>query len=104
MREEAKAGQLSTFDALNAQQAPVSARVALDTAQHDRMVASYAVLTGVERLSPQVLNLATTVYDPSVHYQPLRDSWFPHSHARRMLIALLSVFRLNINPQRGHQA
>src|ERR1700726_4921934 len=76
VREEAKAGQRTTLDVLNAQQALVNARVALVTAQHDRVVASYAVLNSVGRLSPQVLNLATTVYDPSVHYQQVRDSWF----------------------------
>jgi outer membrane protein len=76
VREEAKAGQRTTLDVLNAQQALVNARVALVTAQHDRVVASYAVLTAVGRLSPQVLNLATTTYDPSVHYHQVRDSWF----------------------------
>jgi outer membrane protein len=76
VREEAKAGQRTTLDVLNAQQALVNARVALVTAQHDRVVASYAVLNAVGRLSPQVLNLNTTVYDPSVHYQQVRDSWF----------------------------
>jgi outer membrane protein len=76
VREEAKAGQRTTLDVLNAQQALVNARVALVTAQHDRVVASYAVLSAVGRLSPQVMNLPTTVYDPSVHYQQVRDSWF----------------------------
>jgi len=76
VREEAKAGQRTTLDVLNAQQALVNARVALVTAQHDRVVASYAVLNSVGRLSPQVLNLATSVYDPSVHYHQVRDSWF----------------------------
>ena len=75
VREEAKAGQRTTLDVLNAQQALVNARVALVTAQHDRVVASYSVLNSVGRLSPQVLNLATTTYDPSVHYQQVRDSW-----------------------------
>jgi outer membrane protein len=75
VREEAKAGQRTTLDVLNAQQALVNARVALVTAQHDRVVASYSVLNAVGRLSPQVLNLATTVYDPSVHYHQVRDSW-----------------------------
>ena len=42
VREEAKAGQRTTLDVLNAQQALVNARVALVTAQHDRVVASYA--------------------------------------------------------------
>jgi outer membrane protein len=75
VREEAKAGQRTTLDVLNAQQALVNARVALVTAQHDRVVASYAVLSAVGRLSPQVLNLNTTVYDPSVHYHQIRDAW-----------------------------
>jgi len=76
VREEAKAGQRTTLDVLNAQQALVNARVALVTAQHDRVVASYSVLNNVGRLSPQVLNLPTITYDPSVHYQQVRDSWF----------------------------
>ncbi|SFH81141.1 TolC family outer membrane protein [Bradyrhizobium sp. cf659] len=75
VREEAKAGQRTTLDVLNAQQALVNARVALVTAQHDRVVASYNVLAAIGRLSPQVLGLATTVYDPTVHYQQVRDSW-----------------------------
>jgi outer membrane protein len=76
VREEAKAGQRTTLDVLNAQQALVNARVALVTAQHDRVVASYSVLSAVGRLSPQVMKLPTTTYDPSVHYQQVRDSWF----------------------------
>jgi 5'-nucleotidase len=50
-------------------------RTALVTAQHDRVVASYSVLNTIGRLSPQVLNLATVTYDPSVHYHQVRDSW-----------------------------
>jgi outer membrane protein len=76
VREEAKAGQRTTLDVLNAQQTLVNARVALVTAQHDRVVASYSVLNSVGRLSPQVMGLATTTYDPSVHYQQVRDSWY----------------------------
>ena len=75
VREEAKAGQRTTLDVLNAQQALVNARVALVTAQHDRVVASYSVLDKVGRLSPIVLNLQTVTYDPSVHYHQVRDNW-----------------------------
>ncbi len=75
VREEAKAGQRTTLDVLNAQQALVNARIALVTAQHDRVVASYSVLQAIGRLSPQVLGLATPTYDPSVHYHQVRDSW-----------------------------
>jgi outer membrane protein len=75
-RKEATVGQRTVLDVLNAQQALVNARVALVTAQHDRVVASYAVLSAVGRLSPQVLHLTTSVYDPGVHYHQVRDSWF----------------------------
>jgi outer membrane protein len=54
----------------------VNARVALVTAQHDRVVASYAVLGAVGRLSPQVLHLATSAYDPNAHYHEVRDKWY----------------------------
>jgi outer membrane protein len=75
VREEARVGQRTTLDVLNAQQALVNARVALVTAQHDRVVASYATLAAVGRLSPAVLGLPTTIYDPSVHYHQVRDAW-----------------------------
>jgi outer membrane protein len=73
--KEAQVGQRTVIDVLNAQQTVVNARVALVTAQHDRVVASYAVLSAVGRLSPQVLRLPTQTYDPSVHYQQVRDNW-----------------------------
>jgi outer membrane protein len=75
VREEARVGQRTTLDVLNAQQALVNARIALVTAQHDRVVASYSVLSAVGRLSPVTLKLNTSVYDPAVHYHQVRDSW-----------------------------
>lgn len=76
VREEARVGQRTTLDVLNAQQALVNARVTLVSAQHDRVVASYSLLSAVGRLSPRHLRLATEVYDPSVHYHQVRDKWF----------------------------
>jgi outer membrane protein len=76
VREEARVGQRTTLDVLNAQQALVNARIALVTAQHDRVVASYNLLASVGRLSPRVLGLHTPIYDPMVHYQQVRDTWF----------------------------
>jgi outer membrane protein len=73
--KEAQVGQRTVIDILNAQQTLVNARVALVTAQHDRVVASYTVLNAIGRLSPQVLHLSTQAYDPSVHYQQVRDNW-----------------------------
>jgi len=75
VREEARVGQRTTLDVLNAQQTLVQARTALVTAQHDRIVASYAVLASVGSLSPQILGLHVETYDPMVHYQQVRDNW-----------------------------
>ena len=75
VREEARVGQRTTLDVLNAQQALVQARTALVTAQHDRIVASYAVLAAVGSLEPQILGLHIEAYDPMVHYQQVRDTW-----------------------------
>jgi len=75
VREEARVGQRTTLDVLNAQQTLVNARVAVVTAQHDRVVASYTLLAAVGRLSPQVLGLRVATYNPKVHYRQVRDSW-----------------------------
>ena len=63
VREEARVGQRTTLDVLNAQQDLVNARVALVTAQRDRVVASYTVLAATGALSPQILGLKIEVYD-----------------------------------------
>jgi outer membrane protein len=75
VREEARVGQRTTLDVLNAQQTLVNARVTLVTAQRDRVVASYSLLAAIGILAPEVLGLATPVYDPRVHYFQVRDSW-----------------------------
>jgi outer membrane protein len=75
VREEARVGQRTTLDVLNAQQELVNARVALVTAQRDRVVASYTLLQAVGGLSPTVLQLDVPVYDPTVHYHQVRDTW-----------------------------
>jgi outer membrane protein len=75
VREEARVGQRTTLDVLNAQQELVNARVALVTAQRDRVVASYSLLSAVGRLSPSVLGLPVSLYDPKIHYHQVRDTW-----------------------------
>jgi outer membrane protein len=76
VRDESRVGQRTTLDVLNAEQAAVNARIALAAALHDRVVSSYAVLSGTGRLSAQVLGLGTPIYDPTIHYQQVRDAWF----------------------------
>jgi outer membrane protein len=76
VREEARVGQRTTLDVLNAQQTLVNARVQLVTAQRERVVKSYNLLAAIGVLSPVTLALATPVYDPRIHYHQIRDSWF----------------------------
>jgi outer membrane protein len=75
IREEARVGQRTTFDVLTAQQTLVNARVAVVTAQHDRIVASYTLLANIGRLDPRVIGLPVEVYQPQVHYMQVRDAW-----------------------------
>lgn len=75
VRGEARVGQATTLDVLNAQQSLVNARVSLVSAQHDRVVTSYNLLAAVGSLSASTLGLPVNVYDPSLHYHQVRDSW-----------------------------
>jgi outer membrane protein len=75
VREEAKVGQRTTLDVLNAQQTLLNARVQLVTAQHDQVVNSYTLLSAVGRLSIQTLGLAVAEYDPRVHFDQVKNKW-----------------------------
>ncbi|WP_281930037.1 TolC family outer membrane protein [Methylocystis iwaonis] len=75
VREEAKAGLRTTLDILNAQQELLNARISLVFAQRERVVASYAVLAAMGRLSTETLSLDAWQYDPAVHFEQVKDSW-----------------------------
>jgi outer membrane protein len=76
VREEARVGQRTTLDVLNAEQELLNARVAQVTAQRDRVVASYALLSATGQLSARTLGLKVATYDPKVHYIQVKDKWF----------------------------
>jgi len=75
VREEAKAGQRTTLEILNAQQELLNARLGLLVAQRDRVVASYAVLSSLGRLSSDWLGLTGEGYDPALHFEQVKDLW-----------------------------
>jgi outer membrane protein len=75
IREEAKVGQRTTFDVLTAQQTLLNARVALVTAQRDRVVASYVVMASIGKLTAANLNLNVVQYDPTIHFDQVKDKW-----------------------------
>ena len=75
VREEARLGQRTTLDVLNAQQELVNARIAVVSAERDRVVNSYTLLAAVGGLTPQAIGLKVPVYDSKVHYNAVRDAW-----------------------------
>ena len=75
VREEAKVGQRTTLDVLNAQQTLLNSRVSLIGAQRDQVVNSYALLAAVGGLSSAALGLNVVTYDPTVHYDQVKGKW-----------------------------
>ena len=76
VREEAKVGQRTTLDVLNAQQTLLNSRVSLVTAQRNQVVASYALLAATGQLSAATLSLRVMTYDPTLHFDQVKDKWF----------------------------
>jgi outer membrane protein len=75
VREEAKVGQRTTLDVLNAQQALLNSRVQLVSAEHDQVVNSYSLLSAIGRLNVPTLGLAVAEYDPRVHFDQVKNKW-----------------------------
>lgn len=73
VRQEADVGTRTTLDVLNAEQELVNARVALVTARRDRIVAAYQLLSSMGRLTAGQLGLSVAPYDPTVHYERVRN-------------------------------
>ncbi|WP_430912702.1 TolC family outer membrane protein [Methylobacterium sp. sgz302541] len=76
VREEAYVGQRTTLDVLNAQQELLNARVALITAQRDRVIYSYGVVQAVGRLTARYTELRVAAYSPKTHYDQVKDLWY----------------------------
>lgn len=73
--EERRVGQRTTLDVLDSQQDLLDAQVLQVEAQYDRVVAAYALLSAVGKLSARDLNLQVNVYDPTEHYDAVKDKW-----------------------------
>ena len=75
VREEAKVGQRTTLDVLNAQQTLLNSRVSLVTAQRDQVVYSYNLLSATGQLAATTLGLRVASYDPTLHYDQVKGKW-----------------------------
>ena len=74
--EERNVGQRTTLDVLNAQADVTDAQINLVSAERDVVVASYAILSAIGRLSAPQLGLNVAVYQPEEHYNAVKDKWF----------------------------
>ena len=74
--EEQKVGQRTRLDVLNAQSELVNAQINLAQAEHDHVVATYATLSAMGRLSARQLRLGVEHYDPGSHYRAIKDKWY----------------------------
>ncbi|ACA20165.1 type I secretion outer membrane protein, TolC family [Methylobacterium sp. 4-46] len=76
VREEARVGQRTTLDVLNAQQELLSARVNLIAAQRDRVVSSYQVVQSIGRLTTAFINVPVAQYSAKLHFDQVKDLWY----------------------------
>ena len=74
--EEARVGQRTTLDVLEAQENVNAARIRLIQSERDQLVSSYQLLSAIGRLTPDGLGLQVRRYEPEVHYNKTRDRWF----------------------------
>lgn len=74
--EEQRVGQRTTLDVLDAQRELVNQRVNLVTAQRNRIVGGYQLISAIGRLDAEELGLQVAHYKPAEHYEAVRDKWF----------------------------
>jgi outer membrane protein len=87
VREEARVGQRTVLDVLNAEQELLASEVTLASTRRDLVVVTYQVLALIGRLDVAELGVASLVYDPARHTDEVRRKWFglsiTHGDGRR---------------------
>lgn len=74
--EERKVGQRTTLDVLNAQADVINAQINQVSSERDTVVASYAIVSAIGRLSAKRLGLKVRLHKPKEHYEAVKDKWF----------------------------
>ncbi len=75
VKEESKVGTRTILDRLNAEAEALQARVNLIQAQRDKAVALFSVKAAIGELTAEKLKLPLTPYDPTIHYEKVKDAW-----------------------------
>ena len=73
VEQEAAVGSRTVLDVLDAEQELLDAQVNLVRDQRDAIVASYALLAAVGRLTARDMGLPVELYDQKTHYLKVRD-------------------------------
>jgi outer membrane protein len=76
VRQEQTVGARTVLDVLDAEQALLNSKVSLVTAQTNLVIARYQVLQTVGQLNAKALALNVPLYDPSQHYNAVRNKWW----------------------------
>ena len=76
VRQEQSVGARTVLDVLDAEQESLNAKVSLVTAQTNLVIARYQVLQAIGRLTAKDLALDVPLYNPTQHYNQIRDKWW----------------------------
>lgn len=76
VQQEELVGQRTVLDVLDAEQELLDARVSLVQAERDETVARFELIAAVGSLTAQDLALDVDIYDPSRHYDDVKDQWW----------------------------
>lgn len=74
--EEQKVGTRTFLDVLNAQQELFQSQVELVGAQHDQAVGAFQIKAAIGDMTAQALALQVNRYDPTQHYNAVREQWW----------------------------
>lgn len=75
IQRESLVGSRTVLDVLTTEQDLLSAEVNLVRAQHDVIVGAYQLKSAVGQLTAKQLKLPVPIYDPTQHYNQVRDQW-----------------------------
>ncbi|MBC6408364.1 MAG: TolC family outer membrane protein [Rhodobacteraceae bacterium] len=89
VREEATLGARTTLDVLDAEQELLDAQAARISAEADRAIAAYVLVSAQGLLTAENLRLAVTLYDPTAYYNSVKNAPAYYSQQGRDLDRVL---------------
>jgi outer membrane protein len=75
IQRESLVGSRTVLDVLTTEQQLLQARVNLEIARHDAVLAAYQLKSEIGQLTGQALHLSAPIYDPKAHYDEVTDKW-----------------------------